>query len=109
MPYDYAVITEYENRAYAESNERLGYTSSFYDEPVGNKTLEYEVGPHIDTALFNIYGNQDTAILALTNGDIDYLFNPLGRDILIQMMFSARAEFVLGLLAAVVTVTIGLL
>ena len=33
--------------------------------------------------------------------------DPLGRDILSQLMFSARWEFVLGLLAAVVTVTIG--
>ena len=33
--------------------------------------------------------------------------DPLGRDILSQLMFSARSEFLLGLLAAVVTVTIG--
>ena len=28
--------------------------------------------------IFSIYGNQDAAILALTKGDIDYVFNPLG-------------------------------
>ncbi len=72
------VVTEYENGAYAESNDRLGYESVLYGEAEGTKTLEYEVGPHVDTALFSIYGNQDAAILALTNGDIDYLFNPLG-------------------------------
>ena len=33
--------------------------------------------------------------------------DPLGRDILSQLMFSARSEFMLGLLAAIVTVTIG--
>ena len=33
--------------------------------------------------------------------------DPLGRDILSQLMFSARSEFLLGLLAATVTVTIG--
>ena len=33
--------------------------------------------------------------------------DPLGRDVLSQLMFSARSEFLLGLLAAVVTVTIG--
>ncbi len=33
--------------------------------------------------------------------------DPLGRDILSQLMFSARSEFMLGLLAAVVTVSIG--
>jgi peptide/nickel transport system permease protein len=33
--------------------------------------------------------------------------DPLGRDILSQLMYSARSEFLLGLLAAIVTVTIG--
>ncbi len=33
--------------------------------------------------------------------------DPLGRDILSQLMYSARSEFLLGLVAAVVTVTIG--
>lgn len=33
--------------------------------------------------------------------------DPLGRDILSQLMYSARSEFMLGLLAAIVTVTIG--
>ena len=33
--------------------------------------------------------------------------DPLGRDILSQLMYSARSEFMLGLLAATVTVTIG--
>ena len=33
--------------------------------------------------------------------------DPLGRDVLSQLMFSARSEFLLGLLAATVTVTIG--
>ena len=35
--------------------------------------------------------------------------DPLGRDILSQLMFSARSEFLLGLMAAVITVTIGTL
>lgn len=33
--------------------------------------------------------------------------DPLGRDVLSQLMFSARSEFVLGLFAALITVTIG--
>ena len=33
--------------------------------------------------------------------------DPLGRDVLSQLMYSARSEFMLGLLAAVVTVSIG--
>lgn len=33
--------------------------------------------------------------------------DPLGRDVLSQLMFSARSEFILGLVAALITVTIG--
>ena len=72
------VITQYENGTYSEVNERTGHSATYFGEATGNKTLEYEVGPHSESTLFSIYGNQDTAILALTNGDIDYVFNPLG-------------------------------
>jgi peptide/nickel transport system substrate-binding protein len=34
----------------------------------------YKVGPHFDGLLFKIYGNMDTAVLALKKGDIDYLW-----------------------------------
>ena len=72
------VITEYENGAYSESNERTGHSVTYFGEATGAKTLEYTVGPHIESEIFSIYGNQDAAILALTKGDIDYVFNPLG-------------------------------
>ena len=71
-------ITEYANGAYAESNPRTGQTVAYFGEAAGDKTLEYTAGPHMDSAIFSIYGNQDAAILALTNADIDYVFNPLG-------------------------------
>jgi ABC-type transport system substrate-binding protein len=32
------------------------------------------LGPHVDAMIFKIYGNTDTAILALKKGDIDYLW-----------------------------------
>ncbi len=75
-----AVITQYENGALVETNERLGQVSTFYGEAGGGKSLEYEVGPHASSEIFSIYGNQDAAILALTNGDVDYVFNPLGME-----------------------------
>ncbi len=73
-----SVITRYASGTLQEVNERLGYTATYFGEPGGDKELEYTVGPHVDSALFSIYGNQDAAILALTKGDIDYVFNPLG-------------------------------
>ena len=72
------IVTLYENGALTETNERHGYAAGYYGEPDGDKLLEYEVGPHVDSEIFSIYGNQDAAILALTNGDIDFVFNPLG-------------------------------
>ncbi len=72
------VITEYANGAYSENNERTGHSATYFGEASGDKVLEYTVGPHVESELFSIYGNQDAAILALTNGDIDYVFNPLG-------------------------------
>ncbi len=73
-----AVVSEFESGAYMETNERLGYSEVAYGEATGDKVLEYEIGPHFETEIFSIYGNQDSAILALTTGDIDFLFNPLG-------------------------------
>ncbi len=72
------VITQYANGAYAETNPNTGQTVAHYGEPTGEKLLEYTVGPHSDSSIFSIYGNQDAAILALANGDIDFVFNPLG-------------------------------
>lgn len=72
------IVTRYENGALTETNERHGYSASYFGEPGGGKALEYEVGPHVDSELFSIYGNQDAAILALAKGDIDFVFNPLG-------------------------------
>ena len=72
------VITEYANGAYSESNDRTGHSVAYFGEATGDKILEYTVGPHFESEIFSIYGNQDAAILALTKGDIDYVFNPLG-------------------------------
>ena len=72
------VVTNYANGAYSESNDRTGYSVAYFGEATGDKVLEYTVGPHVESEIFSIYGNQDAAILALTKGDIDYVFNPLG-------------------------------
>ncbi len=72
------VITNYANGAFSESNDRTGYSATYFGNATGDKVLEYTVGPHMESEIFSIYGNQDAAILALTKGDIDYVFNPLG-------------------------------
>ena len=65
-------------KAYREFDPNNGYDVTYYGKAIGTKTLEFEIGPHYDSQIFNIYENQDTALLALKKGDIDYLFNPLG-------------------------------
>jgi ABC-type transport system substrate-binding protein len=40
--------------------------------------VDYTVGPYIGEATFSLYGGQDAAVLALKNGEVDYLLNPLG-------------------------------
>ena len=71
-------VIEYENGAYREVNEALGLDRTLYGEATGPTSLEFEIGPHADSELFSIYGNQDSSVLALTKGDVDYVFNPIG-------------------------------
>ncbi|MDP6453150.1 MAG: ABC transporter substrate-binding protein [SAR202 cluster bacterium] len=75
---DGATVVEYDDGSYQEVNADFGPAVTYYGEATGEKILEYEVGPHAEAEIFSIYGNQDSAILALSNGDIDYVFNPLG-------------------------------
>ena len=70
-------VTEYANGAYAESKPGA-FEFSAYGEPTGDKVLEYTSGPHADATIHSIYGNQETAVLALNKGDIDFIMNPLG-------------------------------
>jgi len=72
-----SVVTEYENGAYVEAKPGV-YSFSAYGEPSGAKALEYTTGPFVDGVIFSIYGNQESAVLALKKGEIDFLLNPNG-------------------------------
>ena len=76
--YKGATVSQYANGAYVEEIPRLGVTTTLFGEATGDTVLEFEQGPHVDSTLFSIYGNQDAAVLALISGDVDYVFNPLG-------------------------------
>ncbi len=69
--------THYANGAYAESKPG-GYDFSAYGDASGDKSLEYTNGPFVDSAIYSIHGNQETAVLSLKKGDIDFMLNPLG-------------------------------
>ena len=72
------MVVEYEGGGYQEIDPSGNFDVTYYGDATGTKTLEFEIGPNVDSAIFSIYGNKDSAILALANGDIDYIFNPLG-------------------------------
>ncbi len=70
-------VQEYANGAYREFNEAKGYDWSAYGTPEGDMLLEYVSGPYFDSAVYSLY-DQDTAILALKNDDVDFILNPSG-------------------------------
>jgi len=48
-----------------------------YGEGTGEVILSFESGPHAKAVVYSIY-NQDAAVLALLNGEVDYIYNPNG-------------------------------
>lgn len=49
-----------------------------YGEGGGDVEVEYAEGPYLARTAFSLYGDQAAAMLALTDGEIDYWVNPLG-------------------------------
>ena len=49
----------------------------YYGEGGGDVTLEYTTGPYVNNVVFTIYGSQDAAFLAMIDGEVDYVLNPL--------------------------------
>ncbi len=54
-----------------------GTTRSFYGDGSGEVTLDYVGGPYSPNVIFSLYGDQSAAFLALANGEVDYVLNPL--------------------------------
>ncbi len=70
-------VTQYKNGAYKEVKEGV-YEFVAYGEPVGEVDKEWEVGPFVSSVIYTLYGTQDAAVLALKNGEVQYVLNPLG-------------------------------
>ena len=69
------VVEQYANGAYREVRDDYEFVA--YGEPTGDKTLVLEIGPNAKSVIYTVY-NQDAAVLALLNGDVDYVYNPNG-------------------------------
>jgi ABC-type transport system substrate-binding protein len=55
-----------------------GTEYQLYGDAAGAETVRYTSGPHAPNIIFSIYGSQDAAFLALADGEVDYVLNPLG-------------------------------
>jgi ABC-type transport system substrate-binding protein len=72
-----AEIVEYEDGTWMLIHPN-GTTYQLYGDAAGEETLRFTSGPYSPNVIFSIYGSQDAAFLALANGEVDYVINPLG-------------------------------
>jgi ABC-type transport system substrate-binding protein len=61
----------FENGAYQDDEFTVG-------TPEGEPVTVMEQGPHVQAVVYTIYGTQDAAMLALRNGEVDFVLNSLG-------------------------------
>jgi peptide/nickel transport system substrate-binding protein len=54
------------------------YDFMLYGEGTGAETASWGIGPNVDSVIYTIYGSQDAALLALQDGDVDFVLNSLG-------------------------------
>ncbi len=62
--------------AFARSIANETYFAS--GEEVTSADVTYSEGPYLSDSTLQFYGSQDAAVLALADGEVDYLLNPLG-------------------------------
>jgi ABC-type transport system substrate-binding protein len=65
-------VTQWGNAAYSDSGGTTAGT------PEGDPSVTYTIGPNVDSVVYTYYGSQDAAILAMKNGEVDFVINPLG-------------------------------
>lgn len=53
-------------------------TENWGGVPGGEVLTDYISGPFVSEAIYSVYTDQNAAVLALTEGEIDFLLNPLG-------------------------------
>jgi peptide/nickel transport system substrate-binding protein len=70
------VYVERQEGSFASSEANPNYYNQ--GETVESGGITYEDGPFAQNFQFNLYGGQDQAVLALGEGETDFLLNPLG-------------------------------
>ncbi len=72
-----AEIVEYDDGTWV-MNHPNGATYQLYGDGSGEETLRFTSGPYAPNVVMSLYGSQDAAFLALTDGEIDFVFSPTG-------------------------------
>jgi ABC-type transport system substrate-binding protein len=72
-----ATFRQFENGAY-EAAMPAGDVFTAYGEPSGQPSLEYVNGPQVPATIYTVYQDQNAAVLALKNNEIDFFLNSLG-------------------------------
>jgi peptide/nickel transport system substrate-binding protein len=65
-------VEQWADAAYRDSD------GTVVGEPSGEPETVYTIGPFVEAVVYSIYGSQDTSILALRQGDVDFVLNSLG-------------------------------
>ena len=66
--------TAYSSGGYAYA----GDVSYAVGDTTGDVVAEWTAGPNAAESIYSVYETQDAAVLALTDGEVDFLLNPLG-------------------------------
>lgn len=84
------VIEQWPDGAYRDSE------GTVIGEPSGEPETVSTLGPHFEGVVYSIYGTQDAAILALRQGEVDFVLNSLGlqRGLADQIRGDANLEVV---------------
>ena len=54
-----------------------GTSRSYYGDGSGDTVVDYVIGPQSENIIMTLYGSQDAAYLAMADGEVDYVLNPL--------------------------------
>jgi len=88
--FDGTLIELYDDGSYHEYKEGE-WEFLAYGEGSGDTLLSFENGPHAKAVVYSVY-NQSAAVLALLNGEVDYIYNPNGYGPGLRAQLEGNAE-----------------
>jgi ABC-type transport system substrate-binding protein len=83
--------TVYDNGS-VEYTNTAGTTEVYGGEVGGEVVSDYTEGPFASDVTFSLYSDQNAAVLALTDGEVDFLLNPLGLQRGLQQLVLSEPE-----------------